>query len=371
MFFNTGAMLVWGLLWFTIVYIVMKPLGFKLTTEIQKSELNDMNTLRLFLLSFAVFFIIMKLICDSFALPQNERMSTYIIFSLVYIVAWFFIFFRYTFSFSWIFRPYNIFSLVLVSFLVILLGYNNGLWYIIKDRFTKEVLVVEEVVVIEEMNLPWIISGEAQIGDTKKIQYENKLVSSVYNIEDWLSLWSTGQSVIDLQKVLGNLQYFIWKVSGNFGEETRLALRDSLIGECSWPVSTSWVFGPQAKECIDNLKISVPIIEQQGNQEIILAEAEILIVNDDTMSSDILVSEVYNLQAGMALGSVWIIVSDLQKVLTFLGYYSENISQEFDENTRIALRNTLIGECNWPATTSWIFGPQAKQCIDTLIIPNE
>jgi hypothetical protein len=64
------------------------------------------------------------------------------------------------------------------------------------------------------------------------------------------------------------------------------------------------VFGPQAKECIDNLKISVPIIEQQGNQEIILAEAEILIVNDDTMSSDILVSEVYNLQAGMALGSV-------------------------------------------------------------------
>jgi hypothetical protein len=250
--FDISALFAWALGLFFIVYILMKLLGFTLTTKIQKSEIRDMNSMRLFLVSFAVFFIVMKLICDSFSLPEGERTGLYILFSFIYIIGWFLTFFRYNFSFTWLLRPYNVLSVVLVCFLVALLWYNNGLWEVLKEKF------VPTHIVQEDMNLPWIISDEVQIWDKQEIQYKQTLVSSVYNIEDWLSLWSSWESVVELQKVLGNLQYFIWEVSGSFDEETRVALRDTLIWECDWPESTSWIFGPQAKQCIDSLKISVP-----------------------------------------------------------------------------------------------------------------
>jgi hypothetical protein len=114
-------------------------------------------------------------------------------------------------------------------------------------------------IVVEQMDLPGIISDEAiirQEGDT--VEYEQVLVSSNYDIETGLALGSLGQGVSDLQTVLGNLQYFIGEVSGNFNEDTRQALTDALISECEWPESTRGIFGPQAKECIDNLEISIP-----------------------------------------------------------------------------------------------------------------
>lgn len=143
-------------------------------------------------------------------------------------------------------------SALLVFSLVWLLAYNNGLGDIIKEKIQTKPIKQE---ITEEIHLPWIISDEVQI--VEEIEYENNFVFNVYDIEGWLSLWSTGESVSDLQRVLGNLQYFIGEVSGNFDEDTRLALVDTLRWECDWPESTSWIFGPQAKECIDNLEISI------------------------------------------------------------------------------------------------------------------
>ena len=61
-----------------------------------------------------------------------------------------------------------------------------------------------------------------------------------------------------LQYVLQILGYFTAEASGNFDEETRLALVEALKTECDWPDSTQGIFGPQAKECIDNLEITLP-----------------------------------------------------------------------------------------------------------------
>jgi hypothetical protein len=257
MFMDTGEIFKWSLVLFSWVFLILKLIGFKLKTQVRKSNLSSWNTVRFFLMSFALFFIVMKIICDNFDIVESERLVLYIGFSLVYLVGGFIIFFRYTLKFSWLFRPYNILSALLVLSLLWVLGYKNGLWDAIKEKYFPQE-IPEEIVIVEDMDLPWIISDEVEISEEEVVaEYEKVLVSSVYDIQDGLTLGSVWQSVSDLQTVLGNLQYFIWEVSGNFDEDTRLALVDTLKWECAWPESTSGIFGPQAKECIDSLEISI------------------------------------------------------------------------------------------------------------------
>lgn len=122
--------------------------------------------------------------------------------------------------------------------------------------------------------LPQVVPSD-NISDVvldQEIQYETVLVGEQYNIETGIQLWSVGQSVELLQTVLWNLQYFLWEVNGEFGEDTRDALTVALQSECNWPETTRWIFGPQAKECIDSLEISRQI-EAPVSWEIISDEA--------------------------------------------------------------------------------------------------
>lgn len=91
----------------------------------------------------------------------------------------------------------------------------------------------------------------------EEVSYSIKQVSEVYALAPGMQLWSSWESVKDLQRVLWSLQYYLWEVNGEFDTETQEALIDTLRSSCWWPESTKWVFWPLAKTCIDGLTITV------------------------------------------------------------------------------------------------------------------
>jgi len=119
-----------------------------------------------------------------------------------------------------------------------------------------------------------------------------------------------------------------------------------------------------------------PVVQEQPvepiNQEvqvepetIIDAEASL----DDTQIRR--VSDIYIFTETLQAWNTWNGVSNLKDILSVLGYYRWELTPDFDEETRIALRNTLIAECNWPESTKWILWPQARSCINTIELPNQ
>lgn len=255
MLFNTGAILWYTLALFFIVFFTLKTYGFSINYAPIRSATSNMNMLRLFLLSFAIFFIIFKLISDSFGIPTDERALMYVGFSLLYFISGFFIFFEYKPVFRKILRPYNMLMWGLIFLLFSLLVFQNDLISMIQESRVPDIQPQE--LLVEEFDLPGIVSDEVSL-ETENINYSTQLVSNIYSIAPWLAQGSTGQNVRDLQIVLGNLQYFLWEVNGEYDEDTRAALTNALISECDWPETTRGIFGPQAKECIDNLEILVP-----------------------------------------------------------------------------------------------------------------
>ncbi|NDK09544.1 peptidoglycan-binding protein [Candidatus Gracilibacteria bacterium] len=81
------------------------------------------------------------------------------------------------------------------------------------------------------------------------------------------------------------------------------------------------------------------------------------------------VGENYSLTPGLSVGSSGDGVRDLQEVLARAGYYEGEINGTFDEVLRQSLIRALIETCDWPETTQGVFGPQSKECIDTMQIP--
>lgn len=198
---------------------------------------------------------------------------------------------------------------------------------------------------------------------TEEFITEKKKISQLYVLSEWMSLGSNGWQVFSLQEALKHLWYFPYDISGYFWELTQDALRDALIEECNWPESTKGIFGPQAQQCINNLELDVVVENPETIFEDTQEVEEIWEVKK--------VSELYNLQAGMWVWNIGQQVSDLHEVLSLLGYYNGTQKNNYDEATRVSLRNALIEECNWPESTKGIFGPLAKECIDNLEIKDK
>ena len=207
--------------------------------------------------------------CDSFGIIWFDRVVIFIVSSLLYLVSWFFIFFESSFLVQKILRPYSVAMGILIISLVWLLWYQNGFFG------SPKTVVTNETPIIEDMNLPVMVSDEvAIIEDEIENIFSIVTVADAYDLDVNMTLGSEGWSVSDLQVVLWNLQYFVWEVDGVFAEDTRVALTQALIGECDWPESTRGIFWPLAKECIDGLEITVS--REEGNESIISDEVEIL-----------------------------------------------------------------------------------------------
>jgi len=264
--FDITIMFTYGTWLFLAIFILAKLMWFSSNTHIIKSQTDSFNTLRFFIILYAGFFIVMKYACDAFWVPDTSRVAIYMIASLIYLFSGYILFFDMSkittmishFIFQRFLRPYSVAMTILILWLGWYLVIKNNLvsqigeWV---EQFTQSNVPVNQGVI-----LPSVVSNEAVISDNNEnsqdIEYENILVSSRYEIQPGLALWSEGESVVFLQTVLWNLQYFLWDVDGEFSEDTRLALVDALRSECDWPDTTRGIFGPQAKECIDNLEIS-------------------------------------------------------------------------------------------------------------------
>jgi len=85
----------------------------------------------------------------------------------------------------------------------------------------------------------------------------------------------------------------------------------------------------------------------------------------------VLVWEEYDIEPGLALWSTGQSVELLQTVLWNLQYFLWEVNGEFAEDTQSALTDALQSECDWPDTTRGIFGPLAKECIDSLEISRQ
>ena len=119
---------------------------------------------------------------------------------------------------------------------------------------------------------------------------------------------------------------------------------------------------------IDEIVIAKPVRDQEEITGNLLIEG-----NDDSLklwrNFDTQVKDVYNLQPFTKNGSSFLNILQLQKVLNSLWYYSWIADGVFNFETKLAIYNTLVQECWWPAaTTTWVFGAQAKACIDNLYI---
>lgn len=241
---------------FIVVYLLSKILGFRLDTSIQKYSMKDGNALRFFTLVFAIFMICIWAMLWESLIETDKRTLYYALAWLAYIVWTLAVFFQLNLRKVRLFTPYNILSFILISSLVWVLIYKN----ISGDKNEIESIEEEkEVIAIVEPEPDYIeaiISDEAQLEEVKKAQGEVVKVWEQYELSPGLVVGSSGKNVSNLQEALKKLWASV-AISGNYNEETRTWLRDILMQRCDWPESTKWTFGPQAKQCIDNLEITI------------------------------------------------------------------------------------------------------------------
>lgn len=86
----------------------------------------------------------------------------------------------------------------------------------------------------------------------------------------------------------------------------------------------------------------------------------------NTTSNMVKIWELYQFENYLSLYNESDDTLKLQEFLTKLWYYSGEINGTFDINTRNALRETLMNECNWPNSTKWVLGVNAADCIEGL-----
>lgn len=111
---------------------------------------------------------------------------------------------------------------------------------------------------IKPADIPGNLSKESSDTSLSLNKNFNSQVKDVYDLQPFTKYGSDFLNILKLQKVLNKLWYYSWVADGAFNFETKLAIYNTLVFECSWPAETTkWVFGPQAKLCIDNLYIKV------------------------------------------------------------------------------------------------------------------
>ena len=249
MLLDSNILLSWAVWIFFILYFFLKLFGFKLQLNLKKSDLGDVNALRFFLITFALFIVSITLMFNSFGIQWVEEMVWYIILSGIYILSGIILFFSFNGRKKSIFSVYNILSVGLVSILLLILIYQRVLVPYLEQQDKKTATMIEETT--------YIASPLIEEDTASKNIYETKIIGDIYDITPGLLVGSQGKDVSDLQKVLLSLEYYREDITGQYDENTRVALSSALIQECKWETA-QWIFGPQAKECIENLEILIP-----------------------------------------------------------------------------------------------------------------
>ena len=413
------------------VYAFFKTLWFQIDYTLPKTKVSNSIFLRGMVISMSVFLVVCHYILSAYGVVLSSKLL-YFALGLWYIVLFVFFFWEWSFKdLRWYLKSrrfkrfvasntYNILSLLVIFFTVTGLAYKFGYFDNLFKKTPTEVVVETP---IEEPLETEVIEPEKPI--TRVVV---KKISEVYNFTNRLEVWSEWEEVTRLQWFLSSMQYLESEPNWVFDEATRLALRDALREKCDWPETTKWILGTQAMACINSLEVQVvedipedelteqesdtsseEIVEQESEQESVPVVEEVtpeepvapevitpepepvevvepepieVVESEPETSPEVVennpetnqirrVSDLYIFTETLQAGSTGNWVSNLKDILSVLGYYRWELSPDFDEETRIALRNTLIQECNWPESTKGILGPQARSCINTLELPNQ
>ena len=103
-------------------------------------------------------------------------------------------------------------------------------------------------------------------------------IDELYAFNNWLQLGDSGDDVAKLQEFMAQKNYYFGDLDGDFDEETRIWLRDTLISECDWPESTSGIMWPQAISCINSIVVTYE--EEVTPEENVIFEEEIFTGED-------------------------------------------------------------------------------------------
>lgn len=120
----------------------------------------------------------------------------------------------------------------------------------------------------------------------------------------------------------------------------------------------------------EEILINTWILSNDGNNiiedEIVKEEIKEEIVIENKKISDIFEFKTY-----LNLWHEWEDVKMLQDLLQSMWYYNFEITWKYDGETKKAVKDMLINECDWPETTLWVFWVQAMECFNNLEIKYE
>lgn len=275
--FNTDDLLIQYSLFFFLIYIVYKLVGWKLDYEVRKQEFFSMTFAQILIIFSAVAYAALFRITDIFWIWVYKMQIT-----LAVIIAGC-VLLSYVFSnlFTTLasrrtkvkIKKY-FYGLLLDNMRLILTGiiflgvglwilYNNGLLDFSKHYVFngKSVEVVEEIEKEKQPELPRV---------EVPVETETFIIGDRYSFAGGIAQGSVNDEVLILKQYLRDLDYYSGDYDRVFNAELKQSLTDALIENCGWPETTRWILGPQAIDCIESLEITreVEQIEEVNPEKI-------------------------------------------------------------------------------------------------------
>ena len=259
--FNTTWIMAFCFWLLVVCVFVFAFIGGRFEAVIEKYS-GQTKVLYAFVWSYIVFFVFIWLMLHSFWIEQWVKNIITFWFSVLFVSSGYVLFFYEKRKRIYrrnlkkeLLTPYNIWMLAIIAVL----------WVVVWSQFltpqkSETQYVLDGEVMTQEDLRDTTIDTDALIEEKTnqdEIIYKEVSVFEVFDLP-FQRKWDSWTGVESLQKVLRILQTYTWDITWDFDEDTRLALRDALIEWCEWPASTSGIFGPLAKDCVDNLIISVP-----------------------------------------------------------------------------------------------------------------
>ncbi len=232
-------------LWY-VGYIFYISQGAKISYTPKIARKSDGGSLRMFLISLALYMILLSMTLVVFDVTGSEKLWFVLVWVGVYGVIGYLIFFAKGFSTQYT----HILSAVGIAVLI-------GSLYGVHSWFGTPIEPIQTWEISWQQSLVSEITGEPII-TTQNTWQTLEFVWNTYELPVPLSPWDSWEDVTNLQTILQKLGYYNSAITGEFDEATRQALRATLMRECDWPESTQGILGPQALSCLNDLQIYIP-----------------------------------------------------------------------------------------------------------------
>ncbi len=127
-----------------------------------------------------------------------------------------------------------------------------------------------------------------------------------------------------------------------------------------------FILVPEEKVVIDSSKIQKEeeILKKLKEQDFQKNKEKEVVIKEVFVR----IKEIYEFKNYLNIWHKWDDVKMLQDLLQFMGFYTGEVTWEYDLETKEAVKKMLIEKCDWPDTTLWVFWPKAMECFNNLEI---